>query len=110
MDIHIGFFNDKTSIDIANTWPNDFLDAICFKVDIGCHIRTGYVTVVDFVRLNRGMVPLEIGLIGGQIKTYSQFGEAMRGGISFELNINDVQEIGGNVRTNVVVYSCMKEV
>ena len=96
MDIHIGFFNDKTPFEIVKSWPNDVLDALCLKVDVGCHIRTGYVTVVDINRLHRGSILLEIGMMGGRIKTYAQFGEAIRGGISFEFNINDADQVGGN--------------
>jgi len=78
----------------------------CLKVDVGYRVKTNCVSVVDFTRLYSDTITC--CQVVGNFQTFSQYGDAMRGDISFQVK---VQNREGNIeKGKVVVYSCMKEV
>ncbi len=105
MNLQIFFFNDKTPECVVKKWPEMVRSAPCLKVDIGCRIKTGGVSVVNFKVLRASDVTA--GRVVEPIRTYAQYGEAMRGGVSFDIFLGTPE--GPDIRAKVTVYSCMKE-
>ncbi len=105
MNLLCYFFNDKTPECVVEEWPEKLRLTPCLKVDIGCRIKTEGVSVVNFKVLRSA--DITAGKVVGPIKTYAQYGEAMRGGVSFDIDLKNPE--GGEVRAKVVIYSCMKE-
>jgi len=105
MNLLCYFYNDKTPECVVDGWPYKLRHTSCLKVDIGCRIKTGSVSVVNFKGLRS--TDITAGTVVGPILTYAQYGEATRGGVSFDIDLKNPD--GGEVRAKVVIYSCMKE-